>query len=54
MKILQQFSPIERFDMVLSIGRNGMPFARFSVRRKPARQLYKPLTPSIANKHVKA
>jgi len=54
MKIVQQFSPIERFDMVLSIGKSGTSFATCSVRRKPARPLYKPLTPSVANKHVKA
>jgi hypothetical protein len=30
MKLIHQFSPIERFGMVLSIERSGMPFAEIS------------------------
>ncbi|MDD1778390.1 MAG: hypothetical protein LUQ65_09515 [Candidatus Helarchaeota archaeon] len=55
MKLIQQLSRIERFDVELSIGRSGTPFAKCSLRRKLARQLkvfYKPLTPGIAYKHV--
>jgi len=55
MRLMQQFSRIERFDVAIRVGRNGMPFAESFIGTKPARRLkifYKSLTPDMADKHV--